>query len=89
MAESSLNVALTLGGSDSVETHDGRGVRGSQAARRRRRTCAKSYVACSRIKQVPPDEARKLIAEFDDPAFSREVLGLGDDYEPFCSPTAD
>ena len=32
------------------------------------------------IKQVPPDEARKLIAEFDDPAFSREVLGLPDDY---------
>ena len=41
------------------------------------------------IKQVPPDEARKLIAEFDDPAFSREVLGLDDDYEPFYSPTAD
>ena len=38
------------------------------------------------IKQVPPDEARRLIAEFDDPAFSREVLGLDDDYEPFCSP---
>ena len=32
------------------------------------------------IEQVPPDEARKLIAEFDDPAFSREVLGLPDDY---------
>ena len=32
------------------------------------------------IKQVPLDEARKLIAEFDDPAFSREVLGLPDDY---------
>ena len=41
------------------------------------------------IKQVPPDEARRLIAEFDDPAFSREALGLGDDYEPFCSPAAD
>ena len=32
------------------------------------------------IEQVPPDEARKLIAEFDDPAFSRRVLGLPDDY---------
>ena len=32
------------------------------------------------IEQVPADEARKLIAEFDDPAFSREVLGLPDDY---------
>ena len=41
------------------------------------------------IKQVPPEEARKLIAEFDDPAFSREVLGLGDDYEPFYSPAED
>ena len=38
------------------------------------------------IKQVPPDEARRLIAEFDDPAFSREVLGLDDSYEPFCLP---
>ena len=38
------------------------------------------------IKRVPPDEARRLIAEFDDPAFSREVLGLDDDYEPFCLP---
>ena len=35
------------------------------------------------IEQLPPDEARKLIAEFDDPAFSREVLGLGDDWEPY------
>ena len=26
------------------------------------------------IEQVPPDEARKLIAEFDDPAFSRRAL---------------
>ena len=32
------------------------------------------------IEQLPPDEARKLLAEFDDPAFSREVLGLPDDY---------
>ena len=39
------------------------------------------------IEQVPPDEARRLIAEFDDPAFSREALGLDDSYEPFCSPT--
>ncbi len=38
------------------------------------------------IEQLPPDEARKLLAEFDDPAFSREVLGLGDDYEPYCVP---
>ena len=38
------------------------------------------------IKQVPPDEARRLIAEFDDPAFSREALGLDDDYEPFTRP---
>ena len=38
------------------------------------------------IEQMPPDEARKLLAEFDDPAFSREVLGLGDDYEPYCVP---
>ena len=38
------------------------------------------------IEQVPPDEARRLIAEFDDPAFSREVLGLDDDYEPFTRP---
>ena len=29
------------------------------------------------IKQIPPDEAWKLIAEFDDPAFSRRAL-LGD-----------
>ena len=38
--------------------------------------------ACKRhgIEQIPPDEARKLFAEFDDPAFSREVLGLPDDY---------
>ena len=32
------------------------------------------------IEQMPPKEARKLLAEFDDPAFSREVLGLPDDY---------
>ena len=32
------------------------------------------------IEQVSPEEARKVIAEFDDPAFSREVLGLPDDY---------
>ena len=32
------------------------------------------------IEQVPPEEARKVVAEFDDPAFSREVLGLPDDY---------
>ena len=38
------------------------------------------------IKQVPAEEARKLIAEFDDPAFSREVLGLDDSYEPYCLP---
>ena len=38
------------------------------------------------IEQVPPDEARRLIAEFDDPAFSRDVLGLDDDYEPFTRP---
>ena len=38
--------------------------------------------ACKRygIEQVPPEEARKFVAEFDDPAFSREVLGLPDDY---------
>ena len=35
------------------------------------------------VKDVPLEEARKLIAEFDDPAFSREVLGLGDDWEPY------
>ena len=35
------------------------------------------------IKDIPLEEARKLIAEFDDPAFSREVLGLGDDWEPY------
>ena len=35
-------------------------------------------------------EARKLIAEFDDPAFSREVLGLTDDYEPLTArPASD
>ena len=38
------------------------------------------------IEQVPAEEARRLIAEFDDPAFSREVLGLDDSYEPFCLP---
>ena len=38
------------------------------------------------IKDVPREEARRLIAEFDDPALSREVLGLGDDYEPYCVP---
>ena len=26
------------------------------------------------IEQIPPDEARKLFAEFDDPAFSRRAL---------------
>ena len=42
----------------------------------------KLEAACKRagIEQIPPDEARKLFAEFDDPAFSREVLGLPDDY---------
>lgn len=42
----------------------------------------KLEAACKRhgIPQIPPDEARKLFAEFDDPAFSREVLGLPDDY---------
>ena len=37
---------------------------------------------CTRlgIEQVPPEEARKVVAELDDPAFSREVLGLPDDY---------
>ena len=42
----------------------------------------KLKAACKRagIEQIPPDEARKLFAEFDDPAFSREVLGLPDDY---------
>ena len=37
------------------------------------------------IEQVSAEEARKMIAEFDDPAFSRAVFGLGDDYEPLCS----
>ena len=42
----------------------------------------KLRAACERagIEQIPPDEARKLFAEFDDPAFSREVLGLPEDY---------
>ena len=38
------------------------------------------------IEQVSAEEARKMIAEFDDPAFSREVLGLDDSYEPYCLP---
>ena len=38
------------------------------------------------IKQVPAEEARKMIVEFDDPAFSREALGLDDSYEPYCLP---
>ena len=41
------------------------------------------------IKDVPLQEARRLIAEFDDPALSRKVLGLGDDYEPYCVPGSD
>ena len=55
----------------------------------RRSSTSISWTAdCKRlgIEQMPPDEARKLLAEFDDPAFSREVLGLGDDYEPYCVP---
>ena len=41
------------------------------------------------IEQVSAEEARKMIAEFDDPAFSREVLGLDDSYEPYCLPDDD
>ena len=32
------------------------------------------------IEQDPPEVAEKMIAAFQDPAFSREVLGLDDDY---------
>ena len=32
------------------------------------------------IKNVPLEEARKLVAEFDDPAVTRKALGLSDDY---------
>ncbi len=35
------------------------------------------------IADVPPEELEARLAEFNDPAFSREVLGLGDDYEPY------
>ena len=37
---------------------------------------ARLDAACKRagIEQIPPDEARKLFAEFDDPAFSRRAL---------------
>jgi len=32
------------------------------------------------IEQDPPEVAEKMIAAFQDPAFSREVLGLEDDW---------
>ena len=59
--------------------------------RRRGLDLEKLTADCKRlgIEQLPPNEARKLLAEFDDPAFSREVLGLGDDYEPYCVPRRD
>ena len=41
------------------------------------------------IEQDPPEVAKEMIAMFHNPALSRKVLGLGDDYEPFCSPAED
>lgn len=35
------------------------------------------------VEKIPPEEFEARLAEFNDLAFSREVLGLGDDYEPF------
>ena len=37
------------------------------------------------IEQDPPEVAKEMIAMFHNPALSREVLGLDDDYEPLRS----
>ena len=76
-AERGERVVITKRGEPAVEL---------VACRKRKRRGGIDFerleATCKRlgIEQDPPEVAEKMIAAFQDPAFSREVLGLDDDY---------